>query len=364
MIEKRNEMLTPGQTVGLLVGFAIGPEFLKLPNLLVPIAKQDSWISALIALLSPLIVIFFVLIIVKKYPKDNLMDINKKCFGKIFGTVLNIIFLIQFVLLTGSIISEFARLSRIFIVGFLSPLKISVVCLAVSFYVATLGIKTLGKISETITYFIIGIILLTVFIFKEGSLLNLMPVFETDAQTILKASVRTAYFYGGFEALLLIHPRIKDVNSIKASTIKAFLISGFIWVWSVFSTIYYMGIDIIPKALWSFFFVYGAVTFPIINNVRYVFMFVWSIVTFRIVANYIALNTIMIKGIIKLKTSIIYLALIGSILVLSNLFANDLLRQKIFNILSPSYVIFNIVLLLTIILITYLKRREKSSSYD
>lgn len=364
MDEKRNEMLTPGQTVGLLVGFSIGPAFLKLPNLLVPIAKQDSWISAVIALISPLTVVIMTLVIIKKYPKDNLIEINKKCFGKILGNVLSIIFLIQFILITCSIISEFARLSRIFIVAFLSPLKITIVCLAVAFYVATLGIKTLGKISETITYFIIGIILLTVFIFKEGSFLNLRPVFEADASSIIKASVRTTYFYGGFEALLLIHPMVKNVKSIKSSSIKAFLICGFIWVWSVFSTIYYLGIHIIPRGLWSFFFVYDAVTFPIINNVRYVFMFVWSLVTFRIVANYIALNTIMIKGITNLKTSIIYIVLIGTLLPISNFFANDLLRQRLFKILSPSYVIFNIVLLLTIIIIAHFKGREKSIIYE
>jgi hypothetical protein len=54
---KEQEKLSNGQTIGLLIGFSVGPEFLKLPNLLVPSAGQDSWISAIAALIYPLLIV-------------------------------------------------------------------------------------------------------------------------------------------------------------------------------------------------------------------------------------------------------------------------------------------------------------------
>jgi spore germination protein len=359
---KQHEKLTHGQTVGFLIGLTLGPEFLKLPNLLVTTAKQDSWISAIIALIYPISIIITVNIIVRKYPEDNLMQINKKVFGKLLGSILSVMFLLQFVIYTGSIISEYARIARVFIVAFLSPLKISIVCFLAALYIASLGLKTLAKVSEVITYFIAMVILLTVFIFKEGNLVNLMPVFEVSIGSILSSSVKTSYFFGGLEAILMIHPHVRDIKGLKKSSLTALLFCSVVWVWSVFSTIYYLGIDMIPKSLWSFFLIYDSVNFPIINNVRYVFMFVWTLVSLRIIANYIFLNKEMIREIVYIKTKTILLALSVIILGIAYVFANDLLRQEVLRIMSPSYVIFNMLLLFSLAGVSLFKGKGKGKS--
>lgn len=356
---KEHEKLTNGQTIGLLIGFTLGPEFLKLPNLLVPRARQDSWISAIFALIYPVLIVLIANTIIKKFPEDNLMKINKRIFGNILGKILSVVFLLQFIVYTGSILSEFARIARIFIVAFLTPTKVAVVTYFAALYIATLGIKTCAKVSELITYFIAFIILLTVFIFKEGSFINLTPVFENGLPNILNASIKTAYFFGGLEAMLIIHPHIKDIKSVRKTSMMALTFCCVVWVWAVFSTIVYLGIDMIPKSLWSFFMVYDAVNFPIINNVRYVFMFTWSLVSLRIVSNYICISRIMIKDVVKLKSSIIYLALTASIISVALIFANDLFRQRVLSIMSPAYVVYNLVLFSLIAVISLFKKNKE-----
>jgi spore germination protein len=365
MNEKKNELLTSGQTMGLLVGFAIGPEFLKLPNLMVKTAGQNGWISAAIAIVYPLYVVLIASVIIKKHPRDNLLIINKKYFGKVIGNILNFIFMLQFIVYTSSIVSEFDRIARVYIVGFLTTTKIIFICLCSSVYAATRGIKTLGKISEATIYFIIAVLVITVTVFQEGSVVNIKPVFENGFSRILGTAAKTFYFYTGFEALLLIHPFAKDAKTIRASALKAVILSGFIWVWSVFATIYYLGIDIIPHKLWSFFMVFDSVNLPIINNVRYIFMFVWALVSYRIVANYIFLSSFIIEDLTKLNFKKVCYFLIPVIFYITILFGNEILRSKILDILSPFYVSFNLILISVLAIIIKIKTRViTGENYD
>lgn len=354
--------LTNGQLVGLLVGFVLGPGFLKLPNILIDKALQDSWIASIVALIVPIYIVLVSCYIAVKHPKENLLQINKVYFGNILGNIINVIFFTQFLFYTNSIISEFNMIARLYIIAFLTPGKITLACLIIATYTSTRGLKTLAKTSETVLWFLIPVFLLSAFIFKEGDFLNIQPVFSSGVPNILRASLDTMYFYTGFEYLLIIHPHIKEIDKVRKNSLIAVAICGVIWVWSVFGTIYYAGIDIAARERWSFFLVYNAVYFPIINNVRYVFMFAWCLASFRIIANYIFLSTFTLGSIIKLKNWVIYSLLCPLYYFLSMQLLKGNTREKVLDIFSPIFVGINIALITIIALITVYKNNKSESS--
>jgi spore germination protein len=358
MDKKKHELLTSGQLIGLMVGFTIGPEFLKLPDLLVSTAYQDAWISAIVALIYPLYIVLIASYIAKKHPNNSILDISRKYLGKTFGNILNAFFCLQFLLYIGTIASEFTRITRIYIAGFLSPIKIIIFCLGMSAFASYKGLKTLGKAGELVRYYMIPVLLLTVFAFKDGNISNIKPVFQSGIPYILKASKDTLYFYTGFEALLLIHPFVHDnVNILKAS-LKAFATCAVIWVWAVFSTIVYLGVDIIPKSIWSFFLVFDSVNFPIINNVRYVFMFVWALVSFRIVSNYLFLSHSIISDLTTFNIKKIIIITMPLLTYYTYILMNDLVRKNLLNIISPVFVTFNILFLTAISLLLKFRKQK------
>ncbi|MDF2673753.1 MAG: spore germination protein [Clostridiales bacterium] len=358
MNKEKNELLTASQLTSALIGFVIGPGLLKLPTLLVTIAYQDAWISALIALMYPLYIVLVSSYIAKKNPNDNILNINRKYLGKVLGSILSGIFGLQFFIYIGTILSEFDAMARIYIVGFLSSIKIIVFCLAIAAIAASKGLKVLSKTSEVITYLIVLGILFTLFIFNEGSLGNFKPVFEAGILNIVKASKDAIYFYSGFEALILIHPFVRRSVNIKKASLKAFLFCTIIWIWVITSTIMYLGVDIIPKSRWSFFLVYDSINFPVINNVRYVFMFVWTLVLLRLISSFIFLSHSAINNFTKIKITKIYYVTLPLLAFFTYILKDSLMRTKLLDIIYPIFACFNVIFLSIILLMV--KYRKKS----
>ncbi len=63
----------------------LGVGILSLPNDVIKIAKQDGWISVLLGAIYPLYMVFIATYLSKNYPKDNMLTLSKKFFGKILG---------------------------------------------------------------------------------------------------------------------------------------------------------------------------------------------------------------------------------------------------------------------------------------
>src|SRR5690242_5106690 len=91
--------LTSSQLTLILVGSVIGPEVLTLPLALMQHAKQDGWIPCILGSMYPLYLVFMAQYMHKKFPKENVLVISKKYFGKLFGTILNFIFVLYFLLM-------------------------------------------------------------------------------------------------------------------------------------------------------------------------------------------------------------------------------------------------------------------------
>jgi len=356
-IEKKN-LLTPNQFTYLLLGFVVGTGFLKLPNQLVKTAGQDSWMCVIFALIYPLYIVLVSVYIINKHPKENILFINKKYFGNVFGSIVNFIFMLQFLITTSVIITHTIIFSRVYIVNYLAPLKFALITILLVTYTCTKGIKVLGKINQLIFYMFIPIFLLSLTALKFGNILNLQPVFGAGLTNVLMTTPKTAYSYFGWECILLIFPYAKDVKYIKKSALKAVAICGMIYLWAVFITIYYLSIDITPKSYWSFILVFESINLPIINNFRYIFMFIWIIISFRITANYYFAVTIFINSFKKMELKKICFLLIPFILFLSYIFLDSMIRQKIEGFTYPASIIFNVTFITLVALIIHFKGKE------
>jgi spore germination protein len=64
MVDRKNKLLTQSQFTFLIVGMVLGPGFLRLPAIIVDKAKQDAWISIIIALVYPLCIILLSLYVI------------------------------------------------------------------------------------------------------------------------------------------------------------------------------------------------------------------------------------------------------------------------------------------------------------
>lgn len=341
MDRQKNSLLTPNELTYFILSFVVGTGIMKLPNDLVETAGQDAWISAVLAFLYPLFVVLIASYIIKKHPKENILFLNKKYFGNIFGIILNIILLMQFLIMATAIISNVIALTGLFMVSFLSDLKIAIVITFLAAFGAYKGLKVLSKISQLTFYLFVITILFTLLSLKDSSFLNIQPIFGSGINNILETSKTSAFALYGWEALFLFYPYVEDVKKVKKAALKAVGLCGILYFWVVMVSILYLGIGITTHSFWSLVLVFESIHIPVINNFRYVFMFIWTLIGFRVSANYYYAVAFNLSDIIKVDIKKICIFIYPLILYISIIFTNGILKDRIVGTIIPLSIAFN-----------------------
>jgi spore germination protein (amino acid permease) len=340
------------------MGIIIDVTVATLPNDVITAAKQDGWISALIGSIYPLYVALLAIYVSGKFPKENILALSKRFFGKILGTILNFLFLLSFLSYFPPLISSVGIIIRTEAVPSLSNFKIYVVLFIIGAYAASRGIKVLGRICSITFWMLLAIIIPTISILKNGSYLNISPIFETGIVNILKGSVNCGYDYSLMELIFLIYPFINDSSKIKKSVLNAVGFTAIIYTWITFITIYYVGKDIIPKAQWSFFMVTSAVEVEIINNFRYVFIFFWLIIAIKSVAIFNYVCVFISEDIKKMKSKKTIYAVIAIIVIFlaKQYYVDEVSLIAITKYTSPISTIYNLIYITLIAILIRIKK--------
>ncbi|MBU3190209.1 spore germination protein [Clostridium bowmanii] len=351
--------ISPGEFTFLLIGSMIGVGILSLPNDLVVVAKQDAWISAFIGAVYPLYMVIIASILCKIHPKKNILVLSKICFGKFIGNILNIIFLLYFVLFTTSIAFQVSLIKWTLIVSFLSLQKILIVILALAAYTATKGLKILARVNQLMFILTILLSIILCAALFQGNYLNIFPILGSGVLNIVKASQYSAFAFGGIEIIFLIYPFITDKTKVMKASIKGVLITAIIYAWITFITIYYVGIDIIPKMLWSVNMVAKTVRIPTISNFKFVFVVIWALIICKTIANNYFATAFILKDFFK-KTEIkkIVYIIYPLIFYLSLKYSNLSTATSFLNFITPKYVLFNVAYVTIITLIIYVKKGQ------
>lgn len=361
MDKDTDSLISSSQLTLILVGSMLGIGILTLANDVVKDAKQDGWVSCILGGVYPAYMVFIANYMCKKFPKDNILKLSKKCLGKILGSFTNIIFISYFVLLATEVAAGISNVLRIYMISFLKNYQVLPILFLAPAFVAYKGIKTLGKVNELIFYLSIFIFFIPIAVLKYGSFLNLMPVFGSGLINIIKSSKETAFAYSGIEILFLIYPYLQNSKDLKKAGLKSVVITMIIYTWVTFAVIYYLGPDIVQKFFFPTVVMSEAVVIPIINNFRYIFMFLWSLIMLKTISNdyyATAYGLSQLTSIAKKKT-FIYL-IFPLLFYISTKYGDPITRGNLVNKLTSVYIIFNLAYVSIISLILLIRKGDKN----
>ncbi|MBV7272555.1 endospore germination permease [Clostridium sp. PL3] len=361
MDKDTDSLISPSQLTLILVGTMLGIGILTITNDVVKDSKQDGWISCILGAAYPTYMVFMAAYMCKKFPKDNILKLSQKCLGKILGNFLNIIFISYFILLGTEVASGISNVLRVYMVSFLKNYQLLIIVFLAPAFIAYKGIKTLGKVNELIFYLSLIIFFIPIAVLKQGSFLNVMPVFGSGLIKILKSSKETSFAYSGIEILFLIYPYLRNSKDLKKSGLKSVLIIMIIYTWVTFAVIYYLGSDIVPKFFWSTVVMSEAIVIPVINNFRYIFMLLWSFIMLKTISNYYYASTYALSQVTNIAERKTFVYLIYPILFYaSSKYGNPTTRGDFLNKITPIYIIFHLVFVSTISLILFIRKGDKN----
>ncbi|GLC28906.1 GerAB/ArcD/ProY family transporter [Clostridium omnivorum] len=357
---KNQEMLSTSQFTFIVFGAIVGVGLLSLPNGVVKAAYQDGWISTLMGIWYPAYIFVAANFIAKKLPKENLMTINKKYFGKYIGAIINFLLFAYFMIFIAMIASYYTNIIRAFILGFLTPFKVLMVYYMIIIYASYKGMRAIGVISEITFYIIIVLVFTSIPALNTGHLTNIMPITDVSIKALLKGSWQSTFAYTGGEIIFLMYPFMKDRSKMKASSIFNLSIIAAIYTWVVFIAIFYFGPDIVEKFYWSFLEVTDVVTITAINNFRYIFLLLWSLVAFRSGAIYLFGGVCIAKNYLsEKKINRMYFILYPLLIYITLKFGNEANRQKLTSLITQISLTYNLVYITVMIIIVFFKERDK-----
>lgn len=361
MNNKNQAMLTPHQLTTILIGALTTIDILRLPNIIVPTARQDAWISAALGNIYALYLLSICLIIAKKHPRDNILKLSNTCFGKILGNTLNFIFLGYFLLIETALATGLSNVLRVYITFFLENKKILLTVFLVPAFVAYKGLKPLGRMTEIIFYLTLPIILIPLPSIKYSSILNIMPVFGSGALNIIKAVKNTIPSYTGMELLFILYPFLNNKTKLRSCGLISILFNTVMYVWFTFITICYLGVSLTPKFLWSALTVSESVNIPLINSFRFITISFWFFMTLRSLSIfYYALSFGLSEIFTKANIKYLIFILIPICFAVSMLFKSPTIYRTIVGKIQMPYIIFNIIYITTIAILLKLKKGAKN----
>lgn len=361
MDKDTDSLLTSSQLTFTLIGSMLNVSLLSISNYVIRYGKQDGWMSFIPGLIYPIYMVFIADYICRKSPKDNILKLSKKHLGNILGNILNMIFISYFIFLATQLASGISNVLRIYMVSFITNYKLLLVIFLVPAFIAYKGIKTIGKVNELFFYLTFIIFLIPVPSLKFGQILNVMPVFGSGVINIIKSSKETLHAYSGIETLFLIYPYLQNNKNLKKDSLKSSIIVMIIYGWFTFASIYYLGIDIVPKFLWPVIMVSEAIKIPMINNFRYIFMVLFSFTLLKTIANHYYSLTYGLSELTSIAKRKTFVLLVYPLLFyISSKYGNPTLRRDFVGRVMPIYAVFNLIYVSIISLILYVKKGDRN----
>ncbi|KEH98192.1 GerAB/ArcD/ProY family transporter [Clostridium botulinum] len=223
-------------------------------------AKQDAWISSILATLLCLMTVSVYDKIMSYYPKKNIFEILKLECGNIIGVILSILYLIYIFLLGSYIFNDFIDFIKITALS-RTPEPILIICIGLlSMWILQLGIQVVSAWADFFVKIILIFVILAWFLLiPQMHFFNIQPIFFQNSPYILKECINmwafpmneVIIFLGFFDC-------IKCDTNIKTVFIKPIIFSGIIAVifiltnisilgGSTYATSYYSGYEVAKR---------------------------------------------------------------------------------------------------------------------
>jgi spore germination protein (amino acid permease) len=198
--------ITLMQYIFLIHGAQVGVGLLTLPRELAEKAGTDGWIALLIGWLFSTLASLIIIQVMKKYPNGTIIELLTHYFGKWFGKIAALIFVLYFAFL-GSII--FVR-EGLFIQFWVLPqtdLFILLFLLSIpSYLIVRNNITILGRYAQLVFFMTIWMLVFYFPPLKEAHWLHLLPIIKEGWEPVLTAAKSTTFSYLGFEIAFFLYP--------------------------------------------------------------------------------------------------------------------------------------------------------------
>jgi len=210
------------QTLYLLVTMIYATLILFIPQNTVAHAKQDAWLSFLVAFTGGVIISLVVINLSLRFPGQTLFEYLPLILGRFPGKIIGFFYVWLFIHFCALVDREYCST----IVAAFMPETPLVVFLIhgtiMAAYIAYCGLEVLARINQLFLPLNAGLLTtLFVLVTPEMKVINILPVFDTSLLSLAKSTITPLSWFGEIVALAVIIPYLAEQKNIYHLTIKA-----------------------------------------------------------------------------------------------------------------------------------------------
>lgn len=305
----------------LLLQTQIGAGILSMPYSLYTAAKNDGWISLLLASTAIFTLLFFYWLLCRRFPHQTLYDFSGKLFGKWGGALINIGYISYFISTALLVYLNFADIIGRWVLLDTPRWLLIMLLMIIAVSACSGSFSSIVSLFSFTSIFIFFLFILSLFIFKEPEVdyRYIFPVASHGAIPILKGAKEAIYGFLGAETALFFLAFVHEPE-------KKGAVKGALWAQAVISVFYlYLFIASIimfsPKEIVLIpepvLYMLKAITFKIIERLDLVFITVWMTAAATTIISYTYLAGMGLSKLLKIKHKKAILASTGFIFILT-----------------------------------------------
>ncbi len=218
------------QAATLLTITMLATSILLVPSNVASEAGRDAWLSFILGTLLGMLTALLAAALAQKHGNAGFHAIAEKVMGSLPGKLLGLLYLAFYLLLTASLIREFASFMATAFMP-LTPISVFVLLFTVScICTAYLGLEVIARLSEIVLPVIVFFLLLILFLQSDQYELSaLLPLLRTPPENILRGAFVFWGWSGQVFFLLLLYPYLeKPGQALKASLIAVSIVGFFL----------------------------------------------------------------------------------------------------------------------------------------
>lgn len=343
----------------IILNIQIGVGILGAPRYIIEHAKQDAWLSILIAYFGMLIILSIMFLILSRYENTDIFGIQQQLFGDKIAKVLGTIYILFFIFQLLSVLITYIEVVKIFLVPTVPSLVLGLMILTLVSYSVLGGLRVVMGVIFLFTLSSLWIIPLLYDPITRMDWTHFLPLFDASLPDLLKGARSTSYTFLGFEILFLIYPFIQNKQHAKRAVYLGATFTTFMLMIATIISIGYFSLEGMHVLAWPVISLYKSTSFSFMERFDYFIIVEWMMVV-------ITTATLLMWSIvhsserlfnIKQKKSLIIISIL--LIFSSTYFISETIIRKFTNIISAVGIWIVYVYPLLLLPIVLFKTRRK-----
>lgn len=254
-----NGKISSLQMAVLLYPAIIATSIISVPSIVARYAKNDLWISPILASIIGFATVQIAYELHKRYPKQTIIEISEQIAGRFAGKLISLYILGFYILSTGHVVRGY---SEFIVSSFLisTPLIVIIASMVLlCAFVVQGGLEVLGRTAMLFSpLFILPLLSFVIFLSPDFEVNNIFPVLGNGVFPVIKGAVIPGGWYSEIFLIAFLLPYLSDGQKGRKY--------GMLTVLAVMITLVVVNLTVL--------FVLGITTsskvFPLMNAARYV----------------------------------------------------------------------------------------------